>query len=1246
MSMLMCIFVIGKVQGQTPSFTMTISDQNVTGACAGIGVTFTNTSTIDASKLKWDFNDNYTTTNVNSISHTYISGGTYTITLTNTETQAKATQTLTVYNNPSADFTLSESVVCVGSNITFTSTSTPANSPIQTYTWSFGDGNVTQTASSNTTYAYNLAGSFVPILTVRDNNGCAGSSPTNKQIKVNGSQLQSSFQANGTNFYSCSNTIDLQNTTNESGTSGITYLWNFGDNTSSTEKSPATHTYSTPGTYTISLQAAYAGITGCTPLYSHKVYIGKPQINFTTPQSICQNQSISLSATANINGIVTTPQDILWSVDNGGVINNDSTTVLFVNSGTTTLSATNKNGCPSPTAKQVNVLPIPIFSIDLVPNKGICIGMNTDASISVSNGLTINQYTWYPKGKDASVQDVTKVNSYSYAYESAGQYTYNVSATASNGCSAIQFLPVTIVQECIDNGYGSAYNPIFSFESADCNHKYTIVIKNKQPAKPVSYWQIGGTKYYAIGGQYSNPITLSPQTKGTIYSVSTYYTNGTSDLNRQITIIDETANFDIVNNDNATTYCANNRFSFKTDNYINTGNIASFSWQITDANNNIIQTSSSANMDYYFPAAGKYSVTLTIADVRTPSCSSTITKPLQIYGLGGDFTADATSFCIPNPNVTFQSKIIVGPAKLSNLTWHFGDGTTASFDNPSPNNNVTHQYTTNNASYNAFGITLRASDAMGCYININKWGGYIQIFQPKIGLSSQDTLVCNTKNIVINNLSDAANATYTWTVGNVTQTTHGNQPFNYNFSNAAIPSELDVKLHLVDGGGCTKDTSVSQYIRFRSPSAKYTISNRDALYNCPPFTLTIKNTSQNYDSIHWSINQDFNSIQKDSFYYTVLHPGPVSITLNAILDGCKDSYNENYLVKGPVAKLLTDDTGGCTPYTSLLYVSDNSDIVSYQWDKGDGITYITDKTSDSMRFTYDKAGIYYPAVTFIGKEGCSDKQQYPSPIVVQQSVDLKYQSSYNFCLNDTLLNITVSANAVSYSWSQDPTTGYMNGTTGPTIGIRPIENTTYHVFAKSGNVCPDESADIFVKTLVASEVSLSPHSITEPAGTVFNFTPTITHEELGVQYYWSPDYRINNRYLKSPTIIADNDTTYYLNIKNENGCVSSDSVHVKVLCNSSKLLMANAFTPNGDGKNDRFYVTGYGISNVLHFIIMDRWGNKVFERNNISSNDVSQGWDGTINGKQAAPGTYMYLAEVQCSEGNIIPLKGSVVLIR
>ena len=86
----------------------------------------------------------------------------------------------------------------------------------------------------------------------------------------------------------------------------------------------------------------------------------------------------------------------------------------------------------------------------------------------------------------------------------------------------------------------------------------------------------------------------------------------------------------------------------------------------------------------------------------------------------------------------------------------------------------------------------------------------------------------------------------------------------------------------------------------------------------------------------------------------------------------------------------------------------------------------------------------------------------------------------------------------------------------------------------------------------------------------------------------------------------------------------------------------SAFTPNGDGRNDLFrVVNAYNLSSY-HFIVFNRWGQRMFE-----TTDPYKGWNGAINAKQADAGTYIWWCEYQRKgETQPVQLKGTVVLMR
>ena len=77
------------------------------------------------------------------------------------------------------------------------------------------------------------------------------------------------------------------------------------------------------------------------------------------------------------------------------------------------------------------------------------------------------------------------------------------------------------------------------------------------------------------------------------------------------------------------------------------------------------------------------------------------------------------------------------------------------------------------------------------------------------------------------------------------------------------------------------------------------------------------------------------------------------------------------------------------------------------------------------------------------------------------------------------------------------------------------------------------------------------------------------------------------------------------------------------------MYVPNAFTPDGDGLNDLFFVNGQDINRDEYVIqIFNRWGNPVYE-NSSYTNGTGNAWDGKDqSGKKLADGVYFYMIEV------------------
>ncbi|MBS1504692.1 MAG: gliding motility-associated C-terminal domain-containing protein, partial [Bacteroidetes bacterium] len=89
-----------------------------------------------------------------------------------------------------------------------------------------------------------------------------------------------------------------------------------------------------------------------------------------------------------------------------------------------------------------------------------------------------------------------------------------------------------------------------------------------------------------------------------------------------------------------------------------------------------------------------------------------------------------------------------------------------------------------------------------------------------------------------------------------------------------------------------------------------------------------------------------------------------------------------------------------------------------------------------------------------------------------------------------------------------------------------------------------------------------------------------------------------------------------------------------------QIFVPNAFTPNGDGKNDILYVYSSAIKS-LKFYVYDQWGELIF-----TSQSMAAGWDGTYKGAAEPVGVYVYYVEAIANDGKTLKKKGTVTLIR
>lgn len=152
--------------------------------------------------------------------------------------------------------------------------------------------------------------------------------------------------------------------------------------------------------------------------------------------------------------------------------------------------------------------------------------------------------------------------------------------------------------------------------------------------------------------------------------------------------------------------------------------------------------------------------------------------------------------------------------------------------------------------------------------------------------------------------------------------------------------------------------------------------------------------------------------------------------------------------------------------------------------------------------------------------------------------------------------------------------------------------------------------------------------------------PLTLHARGGDFYEWQPPAGLSNNGVPDPSVNWNEDIQYVLRVTIREGCVAYDTINIKYYLGPD-IYVPNAFSPNGDGMNDRFRFIPVGITFYEFFRIFNRWGQEIY-----SSTDFRNGWDGTIKGRPAPVDTYTWILRGKDLGGQTILRKGTVTLVR
>ncbi|HEY1038975.1 MAG TPA: PKD domain-containing protein, partial [Bacteroidia bacterium] len=274
---------------------------NPTQGCAPlVGVQFTGLA--GATNIQWAFGDG-TFANINNPVHTFSSAGTYNVVYTATVSGSPVNQSIQIkaFGKPVPNFVYSSPANgCAPLSVTFTDQSTGGGgAAVTNWQWSFGDGGIS--SLQNPSYTFSIGGQFDVTLIVTDANGC-DSSITKSDVATVSPKPFVIIANTPTSLAGCSVpfvvNFDGSFSSSNSPVPGgqLTYSWNFGNGSTSTDSIPTATTYTATGNYTVTLTCT--DNNGCSQTGTKTVSIVQPRVDVVVSDSLCKGTSLFIRDTS------------------------------------------------------------------------------------------------------------------------------------------------------------------------------------------------------------------------------------------------------------------------------------------------------------------------------------------------------------------------------------------------------------------------------------------------------------------------------------------------------------------------------------------------------------------------------------------------------------------------------------------------------------------------------------------------------------------------------------------------------------------------------------------------------------------------------------------------------------------------------------------------------------------------------------------------------------------------------------
>ncbi|MBX3258057.1 MAG: PKD domain-containing protein [Chitinophagaceae bacterium] len=977
--------------------------------CAPFPVAFTSSSSAgdgSIAKYIWDFGDGITQdgANLQQTTHTYNAAANQTAILTVVNSHGcHATgekSGITILQPIKANFTVPKTALCaVNESLSFTNTSTGPGT--LSFNWDFGSGS--SSTDQNPIHSFTEKGVFSVMLIANSSEGC--SDTLKMPDLVNVANFTTDFEIPA---ITCTNAPTVFNNTSTPAPAKTT--WQITGVTGSYSGQSFTHTFATPGKYTIKMTNSY-GSCNETKEKEIEVKAGPKLGGFLADLNGACGAPVAVTFTDTSSSSV----KWLWNFGNGQTAATKEAVYTFNNDGnyTVSLQATDAGGCVNTVNKVISLSKPNVYIRTSGPVDG-CPGFAT--KFSVDKPALIKEYSWnFGDGETSTEANPT------HTFNKAGSYAVTLNYTTTSDCKGTERYSSIIVYEkpeidfsassivvCgrspvyfINQTTGAATNWQWNFGDGNPNGYYT-----GGDAPSYNYEAAGDYTVTLIGGIGSCKDTLVKEDFIKVLPPFPKITGRSQNCNSGEVTFSQAA---------ATSFAEKMWWDFG-DGHIEEVDLGQQSTTYT-------YSKTGRYTVYLIAEAGqcnvKDSFDISVLLRQNPVLSANLTEvcgsgDLQITISG----LDANPYYSGNNQNHYY---IAG--------WLYGDGTsfTPTFvrnDQPLVNNYTATITGLDNGQENIRVILRPTTYPTWCNDTSNAIP--LNIKGPKAAFSFAQNNICYKSPIIFKDRSTGNDGipikSWEWNFNDGSSLSFGDIsafPGGLIAHSYEQPGFYYPTLKVTDADGCTATTAAysSNYASVKGPKADFSYSPDNVF----PYTqVFFYNTSHTYNS-----NAHFNWYFSNGPDYTDRNTPPAKTYTALGVDtvtmvswdpaGCRDTVTKVISIKDVAASFTYKDTyinnTSCPPViVNFTNTSENAQRIA--WDLGDGV--ISAGNNNTPTRTYYKSGVYKIVLYAYSNNNFVDSSvQY---ITVKGPYAILKADTLSGCLQQ---QVTLSAdvnNALSYTW--------------------------------------------------------------------------------------------------------------------------------------------------------------------------------------------------------------------------------------